>query len=85
MVHAPSSYHSSTLQSSGSSCLPVCPTDHIQNLALPFYFCFPLVCYLNLIYTNRAEKEKGQLKSEVEDLQAQIQNIVKNKVLERFR
>ena len=32
----------------------------------------------------RAEKEKGQLKSEVEDLQAQIQNIVKNKVQQRI-
>lgn len=46
MAHAPSSNHSSTLQSSGSSCLPVCPTDPIHTLAPSFYFCFPLVCYL---------------------------------------
>lgn len=49
-----------------------------------FLLLFSFSLLFNLIYTNRAEKEKGQLKSEVEDLQAQIQNIVKNKVLERF-
>lgn len=94
MVHAPSSNHVRTLQSSVS--LPSPP--HFFSLFVPRvfftisffqpYLFFLLVSSPPLVFiwciSIRAEKEKGQLKSEVEDLQAQIQNIVKNKVQQRI-